>query len=98
MCDDEKMNFVYLSPHFPPNYYRFCVRLREEGVNVLGLADASWESRDDGGSLLVSSRVTLKKPLLTHAEIASQAFADLQKGIRQCFGDYALVFEPQAEK
>jgi len=36
------MNFVYLSPHFPPNYYRFCVRLREEGVNVLGLADAPY--------------------------------------------------------
>ncbi len=38
------MNFVYLSPHFPPNYRLFCVRLREEGVNVLGLADASFES------------------------------------------------------
>ncbi len=38
------MNFVYLSPHFPPNYYLFCVRLREEGVNVLGLADAPYES------------------------------------------------------
>jgi hypothetical protein len=38
------MNYVYLSPHFPPNYYRFCVRLREEGVNVLGLADASYGS------------------------------------------------------
>ncbi len=38
------MNFVYLSPHFPPNYYRFCVRLREEGVNVLGLADAPYEA------------------------------------------------------
>ena len=38
------MNFVYLSPHFPPNYYRFCVGLREEGVNVLGLADAPYES------------------------------------------------------
>ena len=38
------MNFVYLSPHFPPNYYRFCVRLREEGVNVLGMADAPYES------------------------------------------------------
>jgi len=44
MCDDEPMNFVYLSPHFPPNYHRFCVRLREEGVNVLGLADAPYES------------------------------------------------------
>lgn len=38
------MNFVYLSPHFPPNYRLFCVRLREEEVNVLGLADASYET------------------------------------------------------
>jgi hypothetical protein len=38
------MNFVYLSPHFPPNYHLFCLRLREEGVNVLGLADAPFES------------------------------------------------------
>jgi hypothetical protein len=38
------MNFVYLSPHFPPNYYRFCVGLREEGVNVLGLADVPYEA------------------------------------------------------
>jgi len=38
------MNFVYLSPHFPRNYRRFCIRLREEGVNVLGLADAPYDS------------------------------------------------------
>lgn len=37
------MNFVYLSPHFPPNYYRFCVHLNELGVNVLGLADESYD-------------------------------------------------------
>src|SRR5574341_1772720 len=37
------MNVVYLSPHFPPNYYLFCVRLREMGANVLGLADAPHE-------------------------------------------------------
>ncbi len=38
------MNFVFLSPHFPPNYYLFAVRLRELGVNVLGLADEPYES------------------------------------------------------
>ncbi len=38
------MNVVYLSPHFPPNYRMFCVRLREEGANVLGIADAPYES------------------------------------------------------
>ena len=43
-CHDLPMNFVYLSPHFPPNYYLFCVRLRQEGVNVLGLADVPYGS------------------------------------------------------
>jgi hypothetical protein len=38
------MNFVSLSPHFPPNYYLFCVHLRSLGANVLGLADAPYES------------------------------------------------------
>lgn len=33
------MNFVFLSPHFPPNYYMFCVHLHQLGVNVLGLAN-----------------------------------------------------------
>ena len=33
------MNFVFLSPHFPTNYQLFCIRLSEQGVRVLGLAD-----------------------------------------------------------
>lgn len=37
------MNFVYLSPHFPPNYYLFCINLQLLGVTVLGLADEPYE-------------------------------------------------------
>lgn len=37
------MNFVYLSPHFPPNYYQFCINLRQLGANVLGLADEPYD-------------------------------------------------------
>lgn len=37
------MNIVYLSPHFPPNYHLFSVRLRELGATVLGLADEPYE-------------------------------------------------------
>ena len=37
------MNFVFLSPHFPPNYYLFCVHLSKLGVNVLGLADEPYD-------------------------------------------------------
>ena len=38
------MNFVFLSPHFPPNYYQFCVHLRNLGANVLGLADEPYDN------------------------------------------------------
>jgi hypothetical protein len=38
------MNFVFLSPHFPPSWYRFCVALREVGASVLGLADAGYDA------------------------------------------------------
>ncbi len=37
------MNFVFLSPHFPPNYYLFCVHLKRLDVNVLGLADEPYD-------------------------------------------------------
>jgi hypothetical protein len=37
------MNIVFLSPHFPPNFYHFCVHLQRLGANVLGIADAAWE-------------------------------------------------------
>lgn len=38
------MNIVFLSPHFPPNFYNFCVRLRELGANVFGIADQQHEN------------------------------------------------------
>jgi hypothetical protein len=38
------MNFVYLSPHFPPNYFQFCSHLNNLGVNVLGLADEPYDN------------------------------------------------------
>lgn len=37
------MNVVFLSPHFPPNMTLFCVRLRELGANVFGVADAPYD-------------------------------------------------------
>ena len=37
------MNVVFLSPHFPPNWYRFVVGLRAAGANTLGIADTNWD-------------------------------------------------------
>lgn len=37
------MNFVFISPHFPHTYWEFCQRLKQNGVNVLGIADAPYD-------------------------------------------------------
>jgi hypothetical protein len=37
------MNVVFVSPHFPPNWYLFAMALHDQGANVLGLADAPYE-------------------------------------------------------
>ena len=41
------MNFVFISPHFPANYERFCTALKEHGVTVLGIADTPYEQLTD---------------------------------------------------
>ena len=33
------MNFVFISPHFPSHFWRFCAALNEKGIKVLGIAD-----------------------------------------------------------
>ncbi|MHA7627632.1 ATP-grasp domain-containing protein [Corallococcus sp. M7] len=38
------MNFVFISPHFPSQYFHFATALRERGVSVLGIGDTPYES------------------------------------------------------
>jgi hypothetical protein len=38
------MNIVFLSPHFPPHYSAFSRQLRSLGANVLGIADAPFDT------------------------------------------------------
>jgi hypothetical protein len=37
------MNIVFLSPHFPPHYFRFCMNLRRAGAKTLGIGDAAFD-------------------------------------------------------
>lgn len=37
------MNIVYLSPHFPTQFFRFCQQLNVAGATVLGIGDAAYE-------------------------------------------------------
>jgi len=38
------MNVCFLSPHFPPNWYRFVIGLRNAGATTLGIADQPWHT------------------------------------------------------
>lgn len=38
------MNFIFISPQFPHTYWQFCCHLKQNGVNVLGIADAPYET------------------------------------------------------
>ena len=42
------MNFVFISPYFPHTYWNFCDRLKKNGVNVLGIGDAPYDSLEGG--------------------------------------------------
>ena len=35
------MNFVFVSPHFPDSYWRFCQALKNNGVTVLGIVEGN---------------------------------------------------------
>ena len=37
------MNFVFISPQFPDSYWNFCDRLKQRGVNVLGIGDSPYD-------------------------------------------------------
>ena len=38
------MNFIYISPNFTANHWNFCHHLKENGMNVLGIGDAPYDS------------------------------------------------------
>ena len=38
------MNFIYISPNFPANHWNFCHHLKLNGLNVLGIGDAPYDS------------------------------------------------------
>ena len=36
-------NFVFISPNFPTNYWKFCHHLKNNGINVLGIGDQPYD-------------------------------------------------------
>lgn len=37
-------NFIFISPNFPANYYKFCRHLKNNGFNVLGIGDCPYDN------------------------------------------------------
>ena len=35
-------NFIFISPNFPTNYWKFCAELKKNGMNVLGIGDCPY--------------------------------------------------------
>lgn len=40
------MNFIFISPAFPKNYFNFCDRLKKNKVNILGIGDTPYPELD----------------------------------------------------
>ncbi len=43
----KQLNFVMISPHFPTNFETFAVRMKEKGINTLGVADTPYAQLSD---------------------------------------------------
>ena len=42
----KRINFIFISPAFPKNYFNFCDRLKRNKVNVLGIGDTPYNELD----------------------------------------------------
>ena len=36
-------NFIFISPNFPTNYWKFCAELKNNGLRVLGIGDCPYD-------------------------------------------------------
>ncbi len=67
------MNFIYISPNFPENHWYFCRRLRDNGVNVLGIGDCPYDQLS--GNLKGALTEYYKVGLLEHYDEVYRAVA-----------------------
>ena len=64
------MNCIFLSPHFPPQYHRFCRQLKLAGANALGIGDAPYDTL--APEVREALSVARKKALSASASIATR--------------------------
>ncbi|MBC7544771.1 MAG: ATP-grasp domain-containing protein [Candidatus Sericytochromatia bacterium] len=75
------MNYVYLSPHFPPNFYHFVVGLRDVGATVLGIGDCHFSEL----------RPELQKALTDYQQVDMHDYKALVKACGQFTAKYGKL-------
>ncbi|NTW72663.1 MAG: carboxylate--amine ligase [Eubacteriaceae bacterium] len=73
------MNYIFISPYFPPNFENFCSKLKEEGVTVLGLGSEPYDTLSD----------TLKNSLTEYYKVENME--DYNEMLRAC-GYFAFKY------
>ena len=76
------MNFVYISPNFPESFRWFCIRLRDNHINVLGIGDAPYEELHE----------QLKETLTEYYRVDSlENYDDVLRGVGYFTGRYGKI-------
>jgi hypothetical protein len=78
----EKVNYVFLSPHFPPNWFLFAKQLKHNGANVLGLGDQPY----------AELREEVKSNLTEYYYVPSlENYEDALRGVGYFCGKYGKI-------
>ena len=84
------MDFLYISPEFPPNYAHFIEQLHSQGVRVWGLGEADFYFMPES---LRSALVWYVRTDLNNAKAVQQALDELLRQKKSCgqAGSFDLV-------
>lgn len=76
------MNFIYLSPNFPENHWNFTHHLKLNGVNVLGIGDAQYDSLSND----------LKNSLNEYYKVSSlENYDEVYRGVAYFINKYGRI-------
>ena len=62
-------NFIFISPNFPENYWEFCVELKNDGLNVLGIGDAPYGELKNELKINVNAKLLFDKMIVELSEV-----------------------------
>lgn len=75
------MNYIFISPHFPPSFYLFCVQLRNAGANVLGIGDGAYHE----------FRPELKEALTDYIQLDLNNYHDVYHSVLHFSNKYGKI-------